>query len=609
MNVQLNIFDAAIEAEKEMANIMAVQSAQKAATKKEKRIAKRIDMIDKQKKLDDFGEKIGGARKDLWKDRGLILADLEFMNDQEKSKYVVKNNCWPKPDYQKLVDEGRNKKAVFMIKTVRDALPVRPTDDAVITLGVKKAQETYVAGVEMVKKMAEAMTDCNDTEKIHKRLFDDGYVKYHEVYRFYVSVQPKGRSFIDQKFLRAIGKSARRDAEYDMKRKHFLENSTLRATSNVKKRYKLTPLETVRSEGYDYRHGVQATPEMLLDLGFRGGEFGNWTNQKERQLNLDHCYDSINNMAMALGITPEQLLCPKGAETEPLAIAFGSRGVAYSAAHYESMRHVINLTKMHGAGSLAHELGHYIDNYISIMTGGSEWSAVEAQSYKKIDIRKEIEAVVNAMRTRYLSHEETMERLQAQVLEYDRKQREVVQRAEKRLSEGLSAEEWELAKEKYFEACRENSDWKMNSWRSNTPSAELQELISFDPKGAGRNLMMNTQFLTYLRNSYVLSVRELNKAAADHSYRLTGKTKFLETAEELDSTWCKFGHGYWASPCEMFARAFACYIKDKLEEKGIVDDYLTGHSELLGHTEGEERKNINAAIDSLLEKMKSLGLF
>ena len=236
MNVQLNIFDAAIEAEKEMANIMAVQSAQKAATKKEKRIAKRIDMIDKQKKLDDFGEKIGGARKDLWKDRGLILADLEFMNDQEKSKYVVKNNCWPKPDYQKLVDEGRNKKAVFMIKTVRDALPVRPTDDAVITLGVKKAQETYVAGVEMVKKMAEAMTDCNDTEKIHKRLFEDEYVKYHEVYRSYVSVQPKGRSFIDQKFLRAIGNSARRDAEYDMKRKHFLENSTLRATSNIKKR-------------------------------------------------------------------------------------------------------------------------------------------------------------------------------------------------------------------------------------------------------------------------------------------------------------------------------------------------------------------------------------
>ena len=34
--IQLNIFDAAIEAEKEMAHIMAVQSAQKAATKKGK---------------------------------------------------------------------------------------------------------------------------------------------------------------------------------------------------------------------------------------------------------------------------------------------------------------------------------------------------------------------------------------------------------------------------------------------------------------------------------------------------------------------------------------------------------------------------------------------
>ena len=33
-------------------------------------------------KITDFGEKIGGARKDLWKSRGLCEDDLEEMNEK-----------------------------------------------------------------------------------------------------------------------------------------------------------------------------------------------------------------------------------------------------------------------------------------------------------------------------------------------------------------------------------------------------------------------------------------------------------------------------------------------------------------------------------------------
>lgn len=52
-------------------------------------------------RIEDFGNKIGGARKDLWKLRGLIVDDLEEMNDAEKAKYIKKDNVWQKPDYQK----------------------------------------------------------------------------------------------------------------------------------------------------------------------------------------------------------------------------------------------------------------------------------------------------------------------------------------------------------------------------------------------------------------------------------------------------------------------------------------------------------------------------
>lgn len=33
--------------------------------------------------INDFGEKIGGARKDLWKERGLMVEDLDGMTQGE----------------------------------------------------------------------------------------------------------------------------------------------------------------------------------------------------------------------------------------------------------------------------------------------------------------------------------------------------------------------------------------------------------------------------------------------------------------------------------------------------------------------------------------------
>ena len=39
------------------------------------------------KEIKDFGEKIGGARKDVWALRGLILDDILKMTSGEKVKY------------------------------------------------------------------------------------------------------------------------------------------------------------------------------------------------------------------------------------------------------------------------------------------------------------------------------------------------------------------------------------------------------------------------------------------------------------------------------------------------------------------------------------------
>ena len=70
----------------------------------------------------------------------------------------------------------------------------------------------------------------------------------------------------------------------------------------------------------------------------------------------------------------------------------------------------------------------------------------------------------------------------------------------------------------------------------------------------------------------------------------------------------------------MFARTFACYVQDKLENRS---DYLCGHADLaLGFTtnndnelelikafpEGEERKLINEKIDKFINFLKEKNI-
>ena len=75
---------------------------------------------------EDFGEKIGGAKKDLWRDRGLYVDDLNGMNGREAEKYVKKDNVWKKPDYQAMLDDGVPLGVVYFVKKARDSLHASP---------------------------------------------------------------------------------------------------------------------------------------------------------------------------------------------------------------------------------------------------------------------------------------------------------------------------------------------------------------------------------------------------------------------------------------------------------------------------------------------------
>lgn len=116
--------------------------------------------------------------------------------------------------------------------------------------------------------------------------------------------------------------------------------------------------------GPDHRRGVDTTPEAFSEtFGFRGVQFGNYVEADRRQADLNNAYDALLDLADVLEVPPRTLSLD-GA----LGLAFGARGRGgrgAAAAHYEPDLVVINLTKNNGAGSLAHEWFHALDNALS----------------------------------------------------------------------------------------------------------------------------------------------------------------------------------------------------------------------------------------------------
>lgn len=73
-------------------------------------------------KIHDFGEKIGGARKDT---RAAYRDTLEG-ESAEQIKALPLSKAWPAPDYDKLVASGVDPHAVALVRAARDAIPAKP---------------------------------------------------------------------------------------------------------------------------------------------------------------------------------------------------------------------------------------------------------------------------------------------------------------------------------------------------------------------------------------------------------------------------------------------------------------------------------------------------
>ncbi len=134
---------------------------------------------------EDFGEKIGGAKKDLWKDRGLYTDDLDGMNEREAEKYVKKDNVWKKPDYQAMLDEGIPLGVVYFIKKARDSINASPQYPYRDNTPEKRLdrQKQYIETVRELQSVVEGVRSVEDAMRVCDRFFlDNGYLEKRHGY-------------------------------------------------------------------------------------------------------------------------------------------------------------------------------------------------------------------------------------------------------------------------------------------------------------------------------------------------------------------------------------------------------------------------------------------
>lgn len=97
-------------------------------------------------RIEDVGEKIGGARKDVWSG---FRDDIGAVSDDAIAEHPL-SKVWPQPDYQKLIDAGHDAGTVAMVRSLRDAIPSKPRQSFKVRRWAAQVKELRAFALEML---------------------------------------------------------------------------------------------------------------------------------------------------------------------------------------------------------------------------------------------------------------------------------------------------------------------------------------------------------------------------------------------------------------------------------------------------------------------------
>jgi len=561
---------------------------------------------------DLIGEKIGGARKDLATSTGTVAkkkpkSDLPAW----KRRYVVMEDV--KTGQSRIVDTTTNRNLIRRLFTTaeeaEEALPL-----AVVALKHKVRMDTggtYKITREVTERKRVTIKDGFPTEEAAMK-----YMVQHA--------------------------------------EEIIEQSTYFGAEILAR-----PEKVVRS-GAERRSG-NATGQAFMDaFGFRSAEFGNWNNAEERQEILNHAYDGLVDLAEVLNIPPKALSL-----NGELAIAFGARGQGLSgaAAHYEPAYAVINLTKMSGAGNLAHEWFHAVDNYLSRQDGSAKSEKVKnkrgdmvypatGKDMASLGFSTRGSGVREEVRDAFKSLLESMFYKAEQYVEDTEKAEKFVGSALRNVESRLADIRRHIARDREYGAKKkaataeqlarfdelaaklastqsEPIEWKMgigvkegakakdrgafgqSRWTNDT--IESISTIMKEVTGRSGFSKEGKDTLNYLASV----VRDLQRrhSMLEGARNQDVKTKKIPTSYRQEAYKIDQGRtsDYWTKEEEMAARAFSAYIEDKIGAEGNTSDFLSFGSDnkyyrlynIMPFPEGKEREAINKQFDNFFSTLKT----
>ena len=320
---------------------------------------------------------------------------------------------------------------------------------------------------------------------------------------------------------------------------------------------------------YNYKGNI-STDKLLNDFGLYGGEFGSWNSQKERQYCLDLSYNAFKDLGYVLQLDNSLVGLPNiNKENRALAIAFGARGKGSYKAHYESGLNVINLTKLKGAGSLAHEWGHALDRWLSLNLEGKSTNLFTGLRVNKDAKGYELSELWSLVYQEYISSDGK------DLVDYNKQ----VEDGLARISNlGVPSNLVELLKHG-FGIQNKNKDECMRYYR--TIWVPSYKRITQDALGV---LDKVTEIYSDLVGTLDLENRKYFGYSS--CYRLavrSGKSR------------------YYLSNVEVFARLFNRYVYERLKSLGHTNNYLCGLTGL--EPTDEEWARVSVLFNEYMEKV------
>lgn len=580
---------------------------------------------DKTGKIEDAGEIIKGARKN-WRSEQMTVEDIQNMTDEEIVSEVKKDHVWPKPDYEKLVEGGMSPEAASFVKIVRDRIAQKPR----LINGIDEitTRRNYVEALSYARDLYMSCRTVPDVVAVWRQMdahFPSGDGSRYKMYSLVsgrtlpfnirrddtykagsmleagfpvpvpswqkgmIAREQDDGTFVLMKDLRKLaGGFETRQAAFKWAEDNLKNSISEPASTSSPSRKKIPKsrphLDRVERFGFadDFSGKDVSSDEFIETFGFRGVQFGNWLPNDERQKVLNLGYASLMDLADVLGWDPHWLSLGG-----TLALAFGSRGRGgNAAAHYEPGQRVVNMTRLSGAGSLAHEFGHALDHWLGtgsnvVAPGGvpsaSGWDHRINETTRNLLIGHHGEEVsaswsrlMRVMDNHQVSKEVFLAELLKRTEHIDHKVAAFKDRYEQNLQRRTGR-----SRVKYK---KEAADW-------------LSEMA-------------------LAREAIGLKLKSVNAASDTETFSF-GKSGFYKQSVALGGK-----DGYWKKPCEMFARSFECWVFDEIADRNAVSQYLVhgvedglyAGEDYKGdpYPSGDERRLINNSVSQMIDVVTPL---